>query len=61
MSAKTTDPTLTPRENYERALTPGPQQQAWPFHCFYCGDQLHTDKHYPYCSTHCAINAEADR
>lgn len=52
------DPARTPTENYERALTPGPWWQRFPFHCFYCGDRLHTDKHYPYCSTTCGINAE---
>lgn len=52
------DPDQTPRENYERALTAGPWHQPWPFHCFYCGDVLHTDAHYPYCSIGCSVHAE---
>lgn len=52
------NPSLTPRENYERALVAGPCHQPYPFHCFYCGDELHTDAHYPFCSDVCAINTE---
>lgn len=42
----------------ERALTPGPWHQGWPFHCYFCTDVYSDHAHYPYCSTQCAISAE---
>lgn len=43
----------------ERALTPGPWHQAWPFVCPYCTDTFKTDRGYfPFCSPICAINAQ---
>lgn len=54
----TVNPSLTPRENFERALTAGPWHQPSPFHCFYCSAEFHADTHYPYCSATCAIHAE---